>query len=148
MNAPPVAGSLTSLCIHESFFGTKSLKTLFLSTPNLEILHLHYPVLARVVATYGHHLNVPEVIETFAPFRKTLRELKISTALDFRENGIYSQDPPGILGNASSLKGFPALQRLEIPMPVLLGWESDTAPVLGDVRIHVPPSIHFRRSRC
>lgn len=121
------------------------LKTMLVSTPNLEALECDFELEAKGYSGPPTYLDCERLRDSILPVRSTLRSLKLSldfvayVALEVDAGGSDEyRDPWGIKGAMGSLTAFEKLDVLEVPIAVLLGWSADTDSMLSHI---LPPSL-------
>jgi hypothetical protein len=136
-----IASSLPELVLHRYLAGLGQLKELILVTPYLQILKLDYWVDCDTPGTEKPHLDVTKLFEVLHRVRRSLKELQISSRffcssgeiLKVSDQGGDFHDQRttwGIKGSAPPLEEFEQLQVLDIPTPILLGWNYATSSSL------------------
>lgn len=126
------------------------LKTLLVSTPNLETLicDFDFELDVRPDKVPPPYLDCKALRNSILPVRSTLRRLNVSLYLpDYGTAvGVYGTaesdygtaegsyeyiDAWGITGDMGSLQAFEKLEELKVPIVVLLGWSADTGSTLS-----------------
>jgi len=129
---PPIC-TVRTLDLHASRANAATLGFVLSQTPYLQSLHYEYcPWLeARLV----ERLNCTDLRRVLEPLSHTLTELTVSLspfssrADEVEEGSVWIENGRGV----GSLAFLSRLTKLEIALPVLLGWEGDTGLGLKDV---------------
>jgi hypothetical protein len=148
LNSPVVATTITELILERYNLGLTQLERLILATPNLQILKLNYWVNCDDAASSSKpHMDIQGLFRILYSIRGSLQELQLSTRFwrstagyatsyaKIKDHGGDYDDPTthwGLKGSMPSLKDFKQLRVLELPTPVLLGWNGTPVSKLAE----------------
>jgi hypothetical protein len=144
-NYASASPSLKTIILRHSEAGVKTLGKLLRAAPNLEVLQYDFVQDIDLIS----YPNCPisrwnKLNEVLKPLRQTLKTLRMS--IDWYRSGIvnaeshwiWPEDSWSRRGAIGPLTDFNQLETLELPVHVLLGWDSERAPKLADV---LPPNL-------
>jgi hypothetical protein len=143
--------NLRTLCLHNSAVTPGALANILSKTPCLHTFEYNFVQILDELRhddehEYGHYNEWGDLKAALRPLAPTLTSLIISV-----DNAYLTPEPVGDdqmdwacgvwkrRGHVGSLKGFTRLEKLEIPLPVLLGWTPDFPN--KKLRNVLPPSL-------
>ena len=134
----PQSLTLKKLTLHHSEVNEDTLERLLLTMPALEELDYSYhgcsePRLDEGISTY---LDCGKLSRALDCVKSTIRYIQVS--VDFYGADVEMGYSWGTLGELGSMRGYQMLERLTVPMVVLLSWWSSSAVELAEV---LPPSM-------
>ncbi|KAH0545403.1 hypothetical protein FGG08_000544 [Glutinoglossum americanum] len=131
--------NLTVLRLRHSKLSVMTVQKMLKATPRLEILQYDY-VFDFEEWREPHHHGWKNLSDALAFVSSSLKELTVS--VDYINVEPYPPDdynPEWILGtwrrrgDMGSLRGLASLEKLEIPLPILLGWDPSKGRTLREV---------------
>lgn len=138
-STPPTASTLTSL--HTSVLRENSLGEILQHCPNLKSLSYHFFADPDCMSPPAF-LNCFELGKSLSHVQHTLTSLTLSGKFDTSGEILEENETdPGMHGTITSLPSFPSLERLEVPLIFLVGWDPERSKKsIGDL---LPRSVKW-----